>query len=54
MNPTNAFNLIVQVILTRSSGTSVEIDSWKQALQELQKVIQPITEDKPEEPKEVV
>jgi hypothetical protein len=41
MEVKNAFNLIVQVVLTRATGNAQEIDAWRQALQELQKTVQP-------------
>jgi len=41
MDKQQAFNMIVQVVLTRATGTAQEIDSWKQALQVLQKLVEP-------------
>lgn len=51
MDKINAFNLVVNVILQRATGTSVEIDQWKQALDVLKNVVEPKVEEKPVEKK---
>ena len=52
MDVKQSLSLIIQVVLTRATGNSVEIDSWKQALQVLNESVNP--QPQPEEPKEVV
>jgi hypothetical protein len=51
MTKEQSLNLIIQVVLTRAQGNSVEIDNWKQALQ----ILKDLVEKKPEtvEPEEV-
>jgi hypothetical protein len=52
MKPNEALNLIIQVVLSRATGNSVEIDQWRQALQVLQNVVDPkVQEEKKEEVK---
>jgi hypothetical protein len=41
MDKISAFNLIVNVVLQRATGISVEIDQWKQALEVLKEVMEP-------------